>query len=44
MHDLCNTGVILYQLSYMYEALLEAEVKYEFNLYPLYEENDMMCI
>ena len=36
-----NTGAMLYRLSY--EASLEAgQVRVQY-LYPLYEENDMMC-
>ena len=37
----CNTGAMLYQLSY--EASLK-QVKCEFNLYPLCEENDLYHI
>ena len=41
-HNPCDTGgAMLYQLSY--EASSK-QVKHEFNLYPLYEESEMMCI
>ena len=41
-HDLCDTGVMLYQLSY--EALQEAgQVRVPF-IAIIYEENDLMCI
>ena len=40
--DLHDTGVMLYQLSYMKPHW--KQVKCEFNLYPFYEDNDMMCI
>ena len=37
-HNLHNTSEMLYQLSSW------KQVKSEFNLFPLYEENEMMCI
>ena len=40
-HDLHDTGAMLYLLSY--EALRK-QVRCEFNLYPLYEENKFRLI
>ena len=42
--DLRDTGAMLYQLSCLYEALLEdrKQVKSEFNLYLLYEDSEKL--
>ena len=43
-HDLCDTSAMLrYQFQLSYETSWK-QVKCEFNLYLLYEENDMICI